>query len=67
MQFTAIPGPAKITNKGITVTLIAGEDISTDDYRVYVDVPCRISIEPLPTPVDGDVVADDGALDFEVE
>lgn len=48
LEFTAIPGPAKITSKGIAVTINAAEDISTDDYRIYVDMPCRVTIEPLP-------------------
>lgn len=64
MQFTGIPGVAKISNKGVvSVNIAAGEDISTDDYRVYVDVPCRITIEPLPTPVDGETFELDGELD----
>lgn len=58
MQFTSIPGPAKATNKGINVTLIAGDDISLDSYRLLIDVPCRVTIEPLPTPVDGEFELD---------
>ena len=58
MQFTSIPGPAKITGKGVTISLAAGDDISTDDYRMYVDVPCRVTIEPLPTPVDDEYELD---------
>jgi len=60
MQFTGIPGIAKISNKGVSITIIAGEDIQTDTYRAYVDVPCRITIEPLPTPVDNGTVELDG-------
>lgn len=67
MQFTSIPGPGKITNKGITIQLAAGEDISMDDYRVYVDIPCRVTIEPLPQPVDGDEVEMVEDQLFEVE
>jgi hypothetical protein len=54
MQFTSIPGQGKITSKGVTIQLAAGDDISMDDYRAYVDIPCRVTIEPLPQPVDGE-------------
>lgn len=62
MQFTSIPGPGKITNKGITIQLAAGDDISMDDYRVYVDIPCRVTIEPLPQPAEAESWEVDGEL-----
>lgn len=58
MQFTAIPGPAKATSKGISINVLAGDDISLDTYRMLIDVPCRVTIEPLPTPVDDEYVLD---------
>lgn len=62
MQFTSIPGPAKATNKGISINILAGDDISLDTYRLLIDVPCEVSIEPLPTPVDDEYELD-GELD----
>lgn len=60
IQFTSIPGPAKATNKGISITLAAGDDVSLDQYRLYIDTPCRVTIEPLPTPVDAETFELDG-------
>ena len=54
IEFTAIPGPLKATSKGVSLTIAAGDDLSADDYRLLIDVPCHITVDPLPTPVNGD-------------
>lgn len=60
MVFTAVCSEARVNARGTKISMAAGEDMSLDDYRLYVDVPCRITIEPLPMPVDGEAFELDG-------
>ena len=58
---TVTPRDARVNSKGRTISFIASEDLDLNDYALLVDVPCSITIEPLPTPV-GDEWVIDGEL-----
>lgn len=62
LEATVIPRDGRVNSKGKTISLVAGEDLSLDEYSMYVDKPCRVSIELLPTPVDGESFELDGEL-----
>ena len=52
------PRDARVNGKGRTITFVAGEDLDLNDYALLVGIPCTITIEPIPTPVDGGWVID---------
>lgn len=62
MEFNAVPGPCKITKTGTQVNLAVGDDMSTDDYKLFLDTPCRVTIETIAEPA-GDVMVDDSAIE----
>ena len=55
---TVTPRDAKVNSRGRTITFVAGDDLDLNDYALLVDVPCTVTIEPIPTPVDGEWVID---------
>lgn len=69
LRATVVPRDARVNAKGRTISFAASEELDLNSYALMVDVPCIITIEPMPTPAD-DVMVDDGAIEdtlFEVE
>ena len=59
---TVIPRDARVTAKGRTVSFAVSEELDLNAYSILVDVPCTLSLEPLPTPADDvevDMIEDD--------
>lgn len=56
LEATVIPRDGRVNSKGKTISFVAGEDLSLDDYSLYVDKPCILRLEPVPTPVDGETI-----------
>lgn len=63
LEATVIPRDGRVSSKGKTTSFAAGDDLSLDDYSLYVDMPCRIRIEPIPTPVNGEYEIDAEAIE----
>lgn len=60
LKATVVPRDARVNAKGRTISFAAGEDLDLNSYALLVDIPCVVSIEPLPTPADDvEVVYDD--------
>lgn len=63
LEATVIPRDGRVNSKGKTISFIAGDDLSLDDYSLYVDHPCHIRIEPVPSAVDDEWEIDGEALE----
>ena len=62
VKFIAVPRDARVNSKGRTISFVASEELDLNDYALMVDMPCTVTIEPLPTQADGvevDMIEDD--------
>ena len=63
MQFKAVIKDAKVSKSGVIIRVLASDDCSTDDLRMYMDDPVMLDVnliapdaeyEPGPFAIDGD-------------